>query len=63
MATRQTYRIAAPVEREGEKTRWVSIGWGNLIDGGKIVCTLEAIPLGWDDKFYLFEHSKDEPPY
>ena len=44
----------------GSGTTWLRIGRGTRMDDGKIICTLESIPLNWDGVFYVFDVNKEE---
>lgn len=56
------YRITVP-KVEGDRTKWITVGWASLLADGKIVGDFDAIPINWTGTFYLFEREDNEPPY
>lgn len=47
--------LVIPQERNGKTVNWLRIGRGTRLAEGKIICTLESIPLNWDGTFYVFD--------
>ncbi len=41
-------------EKGIEQTAWVPIGYATKLSRTKVICHIDAIPLNWDGKFYLF---------
>jgi len=54
----QVYKIKAKIQREGVKNHWIDVGIAMGITGGRIIMTLEALPLHSNGVMMLYPVDK-----
>ena len=58
-----TVRLVVAPNKDPEKSpkRWIRIGRGTRLEGNKLICTMDSIPLNWDGVFMILEEDGKEP--
>jgi len=52
--SKQLYKVKAKIQRIGTKEFWMQVGTANALSDGRIIMTLDALPLHSDGVLMLY---------
>lgn len=56
------YKVQAKIERKGVPAFWLRVGTATTVSDGKIICTLDALPLHSKGVLMLFPKDAESEP-